>query len=273
MTARPRVLFRQDLGHLVGPGLGDNAVRAIAVRHIADVCNLDAHVVVGCKASLVPIWRRIVGDSAISTHINAAPECYRAAKVVQPSRPSRWTIWNVPNVLTGLLLESGYDDATRIPIDPPNVFPCNPRARTVTICPNENTRGNRENDSAYWSRVCWLFRMYGYRIHLCGSRDHGPLRDFYRREQFDAVFPPTLDALAASVSQSSLAIAGSTGPAWALLASDVQFIAIEPAPMNPPLWHFHRCRPALARPWHIAAAQNLIEFEAVLGRCEAMLDG
>lgn len=249
-----KFLFRQDNPLVAPPGLGDNAVRCIALHHMMQAWDLDARIVAPHDERYLPLWCRVFGDRVTSNPAEVPIEFERGYTVSATPKTYAFglTAWTV---FASVLWECGFLSTSRLRIDPPKIFRCDPESRAAMIYPCEFSGGNTVHTSNWWLAACEVLRRAGYKLNLLGDKSHAPLADFFSQQQFDAEFPPTIDGMADCAAASSIAIGGSTGPSWAMLMSDIRQVCLE-SHQAVPIWYFDRCRHVIVKPLKLVTNLN-----------------
>jgi hypothetical protein len=243
--------------------LGDTAVRVIAIHHVVTEHNLDAIVVPLRRADFALLWTGAFGEQRVVWDPADIPPEYRYARVSAPTSLD-WQFGSAGwNVFESVLWENGFFRTSKLKIEPPILFRCDPYARAVMIYPEEYTDGNRVYDAHWWIATCRLLREKGYSINLLGSMRCESLNGLREVISFDRTFLPTLVGLRDCIAGSSLAIGGSTGPTWTCLMSDIPQIVLESKKAPHGYWFFDRCQTVLKK--RLSIISTLDSFVPRLG--------
>ena len=219
----------------------------ITICHLIKRYDLDAIVVPQPRPEFIPLWQSALGADRVVADPRDIPMSHDRARISHPTRLD-WSFGSAGwTVFESVMWENGFFDTRELHIVPPIVFPANHRADAVMIFPAEATDGNRVYDADWWVRTCNELWSGGWRVNLLEGTDHPPLKTFYQRAPFDAIFPPTIEGLRACVTSSSLAVGGSTGPTWAFLMSDIPQVVLESKRAPHGYWFFDRCQAVLAK--------------------------
>lgn len=248
-------VFDQSVSSLRYMALGDSAVRIIGIHSIIQQYNLDAIVIPHNSASLLPLWKRALGDIVQSV----VPKTHRHATISAPTSLDFGYGSAGFNVFESVYWENGFFDTPKMRVNPPCLFRCDKSSRSVMIYPTEHTDGNRVYDSDFWIKTATKIRELGYKINLLGDRNN-KLEKFFTTVSIDRHFPPNLDGLEACIAASSCAVGASTGPTWICLLSDIPQVVLESKRSPHGYWNFDRCQRVLIK--KLAISESV---ETVLG--------